>query len=206
MKEMGSSARSFPEERLLLREITHRINNEFSAIIQTVSLTAARSSHDEVKLALAGILELLYNYARVHRALQVPPSRGRIDGSAYLRDLCHSISRSKLKYKNIDLILMDQPLQLASDRCWALGMIIAELVTNAFDHAFVQRGGMIRVETRSCEDFVECQVSDNGSACAPITTGNGLKIVQSLVDTLGGTFKFQCGEQGSTFGLMFPVD
>jgi two-component sensor histidine kinase len=192
---MASSARSFPEERLLLQEITHRINNEFAAVIEIVSLTAARSSHDEVKLALAGVLELLHNYARVHRVLRVPTSSARIDASAYLRELCQSVSRCRLRYKNIELILLDQPLQIASDRCWLLGMIISELITNAFDHAFDRRGGKIQIETVSFGEFVECRVSDNGSAVEPIKVGSGLRIVDALMKTLGGTLDFHCGNK-----------
>ena len=42
-------------ERILLRELIHRINNEFSSLIGAVSRTAARSVNHEVKVALAHI-------------------------------------------------------------------------------------------------------------------------------------------------------
>jgi hypothetical protein len=41
-----------PEERLLLDELNHRINNEFTSLIGIVSLAAAASANDEVKRAL----------------------------------------------------------------------------------------------------------------------------------------------------------
>jgi two-component sensor histidine kinase len=50
---------------LLLREITHRVCNEFASAIQVVSLTAAKSPDGNVKAALAGVMEQLHNYARV---------------------------------------------------------------------------------------------------------------------------------------------
>jgi len=43
---------SISNERLLLHEITHRINNEFASAIQVVSFTAARSSDGNVKAAV----------------------------------------------------------------------------------------------------------------------------------------------------------
>ena len=57
-------------ERILLQELIHRINNEFSSLIGAVSRTAARSVNHEVKVALAHIIELLSHYAELHRALQ----------------------------------------------------------------------------------------------------------------------------------------
>jgi hypothetical protein len=41
------------EERLLLQELTHRVNNEFASLIGTVSLAAATCSNEEVKHASA---------------------------------------------------------------------------------------------------------------------------------------------------------
>ena len=58
-------------ERILLHELIHRINNEFSSLIGAVSRTAARSVNHEVKVALAHIIELLSHYAELHRALQM---------------------------------------------------------------------------------------------------------------------------------------
>ncbi len=78
------------EERLLLREITHRVNNEFASAIQVVSLAAARSGDRNVKAALTGVMEQLHNYARVHHALQMPTNNDCIEASAYPRELCGS--------------------------------------------------------------------------------------------------------------------
>src|SRR6202008_4755331 len=90
-----------PMERVLLHELTHRINNEFSSLIGAVSRIAARSVNHEVKVALAHIIELLYHYAELHRALQMPENDTRIDAAAYLENLCLSITRSKLHGEKI---------------------------------------------------------------------------------------------------------
>src|SRR4029077_7966194 len=91
-----------PMERVLLHELIHRINNEFSPLLGAVSRTAARSVNHEVKVALAHIIELLSHYAELHRALQMPERGTHVAASAYLEDLCLSISRSKLDDMKID--------------------------------------------------------------------------------------------------------
>ena len=134
MRQLATE-QSFPEERLLINELTHRINNEFASAISLVSLAAVRSSNREVKVALTSVVELLHHYADVYRALQMPEHRTRIDVAAYLEQLCLSISRSKLDYVKINLLLAAVPLSMQSDRCWRLGMIVYELITNAARHA-----------------------------------------------------------------------
>src|SRR4030081_4066953 len=105
LRAMASTTYSTSE--VLLREITHRVNNEFASVIQVVSFAAAKSPDRNVKAALAGVMERLHNYASVHHALQMPSGDDCIDASAYLRDLCGSISRSKIENTNIELVFVE---------------------------------------------------------------------------------------------------
>jgi two-component sensor histidine kinase len=200
------SRRPFPQDTLLLDELNHRINNEFASLIGVVSLTAARSSSDEVKRALSAVAQLVHHYAEVHHALQLPDRTGLIDAAAYLGKLCRSISRSKLDYRKIDLILASHPLALESDRCWQLGMIVSELITNAARHAFAGRPGKIYVELLPAAGFVKCRVCDDGSAPACVQAGRGLRIVQELTKALDGLFEREFGPGGTSSILVFPYD
>ncbi len=204
---MGLSIGSMSNERVLLREITHRINNEFASVIQVLSVTVARSADSDVKRALAGVIEKLHHYAKVHHALQMPDRNECIDASAYLRILCASISSSKLENRNIELILVDFPFRMSSERCWMMGMIIAELITNSVRHAFDGQGGKIRVECRASGAFVECRVSDNGSLSSPsVRPGSGLSIIEALAQGLGADFQFNCSENGGQAVLSIPFE
>jgi len=142
------------ETRLLLREFTHRVNNDFTSAISVVSLAAARSRSDEVKAALSAVQDRLLSYASVHRALQMPEHSTLVEAASYLRQLCRAISCSKLECRGIRLVLAVQQLRMDSDACWRLGMIVSELVTNAARHAFGEGGGEIRVELKSSSNFV----------------------------------------------------
>jgi hypothetical protein len=104
MTEFASTL-PIPQERVLLQELNHRISNEFFSAMSLVSLAAARSSSDEVKVALSGVTELLHHYAEVHQALQIPQDDARIDAATYLSKLCLSLRRSKLDHMKINLSL-----------------------------------------------------------------------------------------------------
>ena len=144
--------------RLLFREFSHRINNnnEFASAIGVISV-AARSANDEAKVALAAVQDQLQTYALVHHALRMPEHAGCVDATAYLRQLCRAISRSRLESKGIELLLVERTFRMHSERCWRLGLIVSELITNAERHAFRNGGGMIRVELLPSLSFVECR-------------------------------------------------
>jgi two-component sensor histidine kinase len=194
----------FPPERVLLHELNHRISNELTSAISVVSLAAKRSSNKEVKAALTDVTELLHHYAEVHHALQMPEHDIRMDAAAHLRKLCLSISRSKLDRMKVELVLAASPLWLQSDRCWLLGMIVYELITNSARHAFPGGNGAIRVELLRADAFVECRVLDNGSAPVKFQPGRGLKIVDELTKALCGRFDQKFGTGGTASIVMLP--
>jgi two-component sensor histidine kinase len=192
------------DDCLLLRELAHRVNNEFTSIINTISRAAARSPHPDVKVALNEAMEMLHSYADVHRALKMPRPDTRVDAAEYLHHLCAVMSRSKLKQMGIDLVFDSPPLTLDSQRSWYLGLIVYELVTNAARHAFAGRGGTIRVELQCTHELVECKVTDNGSGLSDFHRGQGLSIVAHLANGLGGTVQHQFEPNGSKSVLIFP--
>jgi two-component sensor histidine kinase len=202
--EIPSSKRSSSEARLLLREYSHRINNEFASAIGAISVAAAHSANNEAKAVLAAVQDQLQNYAQVHHALQLPEHSSCVDAAAYLQQLCRAISRSKLDRKGIELRLVERPFRMDSERCWRLGLIVSELITNAERHAFRNTGGCIRVELLPSQSFAECRVTDDGTNQGNICPGHGLAIVEALVRSLGGTLDQHFGAQGATSVLIFP--
>jgi two-component sensor histidine kinase len=203
--ELATTGTFLPEERLLIRELTHRINNEFTCAANMVSLAAARATSSEVKAALTEVMKRLEGYAGVHRALRMPDVRTRVDASGYFRELCQSIRRSRLDRRNIDLVFVERPLFLEAEQCWLLGMIVYELISNAARHAFNEAGGEIRVNIVQAGGFIECHVEDNGSAPFFARRGHGLKIVEELSASLGGVFNRRFRQSGSAWAVVFPA-
>ncbi len=171
------------EASLLLREFSHRINNEFASAIGFISLAAARCDSGATKAVLEKVQDQLHNYARVHHALQMPEYSMLTDASAYLQQLCRAISCSKLESHGIELVFVSNPFWMDSERCWRLGLIISELVTNAVRHAFIGRRGTIRVEISPSSSFIQCSVTDDGNGNAEARPGHGLKIVRALAES-----------------------
>jgi two-component sensor histidine kinase len=199
----GTSIRG---ETLLMREFTHRVVNDWSSAISAVSLAARRSADPQVKSALGVVIDRLFRHAQLFRALQMPQTESMIDAAEYLEHLCLAVSESKLDSINIRLVLAVDPLAMRADRCWRLGMIVMELVTNAARHAFQGRDdGTIRVDVFRRGQRTECRVTDNGLTSKTIRPGNGLTIVKDLAASLGGTIRHRSGRHGSTAILQFAA-
>jgi two-component sensor histidine kinase len=189
----------------LVRELTHRVSNEFASVIGLVSLIAARSNNDDVKDSLSSVMDLLHNYAGAHRALQMPTYSTVVDASSYIRTLCQSIRRAKLDYRDIKLELVECPIEMRSDRCWKLGMIVSELITNSMRHAFDGGSGTIRVELSESGTLAKCCVMDNGASRGRHAPGEGLKIVEALAKELNGEIAHRFGPEGAQSIVIFPI-
>jgi two-component sensor histidine kinase len=195
-----------PDASLLLRELNHRINNELTCAICTVTATAVQSDSVAVKAALLDVVDLLNQCADVHRALHIP-DQGRVtDAARYLQQVCFSVTKYRLDRLAIGVLFSAGDLRLEGERCWKLGLIVCELLTNVARHAqFDARHPELRVELTLSGNLVKCKVSDNGSAPEPVRRGRGLTIIGELANSLGGRVDMPCAAEGYSFLLTFPL-
>jgi two-component sensor histidine kinase len=193
-------------ERILVRELTHRINNQLTSAINVVTAAAVRAEHLEAKVALGNVVELLQEQANVHRVLAIPEDDALVDAAQYLRRLCLTITRSSLEPIGIHLSFQADTLPLEGERCWRLGMAIHELVTNSARHAcFDGRAGEIKVRLSLAHPVVNCIIADNGSLSKRLQPARGLGIVRDLIESLGGRLEYGSGPEYSSFLLVFPL-
>jgi two-component sensor histidine kinase len=176
-----------------------------------MSLAARRTEDAVARSALDAAIDTLSAHARAHRALQAPAAGGGpTDVSDYLGRLCQALARSTLASRHIAVTLVESPAVLDAERCWRLGLIVAELINNAARHAFAASGDgrsrQILVEARPEAGAFHCLVSDNGAASADPTPGLGSRIVDALAGELGGRVERRYGPEGSSVLVTFPLD
>jgi two-component sensor histidine kinase len=135
------------------------------------------------------------------------PDQGRLtDAARYLQQLCFSITEYRLDRLAIHVLFSADDLRLEGERCWKLGLIVSELLTNVARHAQFDVGHPeLRVELILAGNVVKCKVTDNGSAAEPIRRGRGLTIIGELAGSLGGRVHTSCAAGGYSFLLTFPL-
>jgi two-component sensor histidine kinase len=200
----GPTDAASPVPWLFLAEIEHRVANEYALAVASISLAASRTSNLEARATLGGTAQRLRDFANVHRSLRTPASTGEVELAAYLGQLCHALSRARLDERRISLSLVTANVLIESQRCWRVGLIVSELITNCVRHGFNRAGGEIAIQIARSRDAVLCTVSDNGRAACGAALGRGGQIVDSLAKELGGFVERRYGARGTTVVLSFP--
>jgi two-component sensor histidine kinase len=94
------------------------------------------------------------------------------------------------------------------DGVTALGMVVAELVTNSYRHAFPDDWEGSVVVTLACADvrhaILIIQDDGVGLDATAATSRCGLGLVRQLVDQIGGAASLR-SEVGTLWTLIFPV-
>jgi two-component sensor histidine kinase len=182
---------------LLLQEMSHRVKNKFAMITSIINLQA-RSSTPEVKHALDDVAARVNVMATVHNYLQLSRHDGLIDMSEYLPSLCQALREALCGPRPITLTVRAIPVRLPADKALTTGLIVNELVTNAFKYAFdADQIGKVWIELCQSESGLELAVTDNGAGFpAGQQTGLGTRLVTVLAAQLGGTADWLQAEDG----------
>lgn len=132
---------------------------------------------------------------------------GRLtDAARYLHQLCFAITKYRLDSLAIPVLFSADDLRLEGERCWRLGLIASELLTNVARHAqFDGRLPELRVELMLAGGLAKFVVSDNGSMPEPVRRGRGLAIIGELAEGLAGHVHISCADEGASFLLTFPL-
>jgi PAS domain S-box-containing protein len=205
--------RSLQEKETLLREIHHRVKNNFQIINSLFSLQEAASTDERLIAALREPRDRIHAMAMVHERLYLSEDLDLIDFGAYVEELSRELY---LAYVNdperVSLELKAEPLAMHIDRAIPCGLILNELVTNALKYAFPEsRGGrgLLTVVLKREGDRAVLTVSDDGvglpaDGAAGRRPTLGLTLVEVLAQQLAGEFNI-AGGPGTSAELRFPL-
>jgi two-component sensor histidine kinase len=194
------------EPILLVEEISHRVVNELTVAILSLRHEASRIVDTDARDVLQRVAARLTAFADAHRALQSPDTASDMNLGDYLNDLLGRLSQASLRGHGVTLRLLEDDITLEPDRCWRVGLIIAELVTNAAKHGPGGRGSAIVVEVRRAGPELFCAVADSGgSATKHPSPSRGLRLVEALAAELEGDVDWSFRPNGVTALLRFPI-
>lgn len=206
--ELARSTVSVAEKELLLREVHHRVKNNMQVISSLLGLQSIQAGDERTVGTLAESQSRIRSMALIHEQLYRSDELERIDLEAYLARLANHLSQA-LSSSSVRVDLSVEDVELDIDRALACGLIVNELVTNAFKHAFADgESGTVRITLRSVgEADVELAVADDG-------TGNGeheadpgslgTRLVATLAQQLGGAVRV-AREGGTVVRVTFPL-
>ena len=199
-------AAKLDERELLLRELNHRVTNNFAMVASLLQMQASRAQDPVARSALAKALSRVMSISQAHRNLYAPGGQAAlVDMANYLEDLCRNLSEALFLGEIVRLECHAYPASMDRDRAVAIGLVVNELVTNAAKHAFIDGvGGRISVVFEPVGEGWRLTVRDDGKGLPAdyqtSRTGLGRGLVEAFARQAGGTLSVADGP-GATFVL-----
>ena len=200
-----AAAAEAQRREILLREMQHRVKNNFQLVLSSISIQKRRSQGAEVHRALDHVASRINAISLAHDQLAPRHEGQTVRLSDYIRALCSAIRQ---QIEDVEVDVEFDELELSIDRALPVGLILNETAMNSIKHAFGPDGGRITVRLVGGIGFGEARltVSDNGRGIINVSeNGSGLKLIASLARQIGGTIEQQSSDSGATTILTFPL-
>ena len=188
------------EKDILLKEIHHRVKNNLQVISSLLSLQSNTINDENVLLELQEGQNRVKSIALIHQKLYQNEDISTVDFGEYCEELIAYLrSAFNLPGKNYQILVQANDILLDIDTAVPLGLIINELISNSFKHAFVDDDeGQVQVSLKYLEkstDKLILTVSDNGKGMPEkfdIENANslGLRLVKMLSNQLDGEVSY----------------
>lgn len=195
----------------LLREVNHRVGNSLQLVSAFVHLQSASLPDGAAREMMRETEARILAIAQIHRRLYTSQDVRSVDMDEYLTGLAEELQGSlSTTDRPHHIRLAVEPMKIATDRAVSLGVIVTELVTNAFKYAY-PRGvaGEVRVKLARTGATVALSVEDDGVGmaedAAPRGTGLGQKIVRTMAATLQSRVERDAAHAGTRIVLAFPA-
>jgi two-component sensor histidine kinase len=198
---------------MLLAEVNHRVANSLGLVGALIRMQAS-VTEDQVTIDALHETQLRINaIASVHRRLYTSHEVGTVRLDEYLESLLQELEASmRDDQRPHRVVLACEEVSLPTDKVITLGLIISELVTNAFKYAYIEgKTGEIRVVVaRYGSEQVLVHVEDDGGgfdrSAPPKGTGLGSKLLGAMASSLKSAIDYDPDHSGTRAVLVFSVD
>ncbi|MGF1669188.1 MAG: histidine kinase dimerization/phosphoacceptor domain -containing protein [Balneolaceae bacterium] len=203
--------KTLKEREVLLGEIHHRVKNNLAVIsgLFQLELMNIEDNHAASPInVLSKSLTRIKSIALVHEKLYASDDFKNICIRAYVNDLMNTIANQYQNGKEICIEKDIDDVQLNINLAIPVGLILNELTTNAFKHAFqgMQRG-KINVKISSQNDNITMSIADNGNGLPEkIDLKNASSLGFTLINTLSSQLMAECSVEsnpGTRFSFAF---
>jgi two-component sensor histidine kinase/HAMP domain-containing protein len=205
---------SLAEKEVLLKEIHHRVKNNFQIVSSLLSLQSSSLGDGPVQEALEDSQARIRSMSLIHETLYHSDSLSRVDFAEYVRTLSGELLSANAQVSGRAVLAFDlDDARLSVDAAIPLGLILNELLTNAFKHAFpAGSSGTVAVSLRSfaAAGGLELVVADDGiglgaAGFAARRGSLGVDLVKALCAQLKAEIRIE-GQKGTRVTVTVPSD
>ena len=195
----------------LLREVNHRVANSLQLIASLVHLQAGALEDEAARAALRDTQARIAAVMQVHRRLYTSDDVQNVNMEEYLGGLIAELQQSLAAAAGGEhpIRLCAQPILLNPDKAVSLGVVVAELVTNAFKYAYpAGEQGEVRVNFEAePSNHLRLVVEDDGrgmgAGVSARGTGLGQRVIAAMARSLNSRIEYDPNHRGARVVLAF---
>lgn len=202
--------RSVDEKRTLLAEVHHRVKNNLAVISGLLALQKSETS-GETHHILQDTESRIRSIATIHEKLYQTDTFSEVDMKMYIDDFARYVAYSySSRDKSITIKQNVERIYLDITRAVPLGLIINELLNNAYKHGIAEaESGEIVISLEGDGDKYVLRVANSGMRLpADFSFENvdslGMTLIRNLTLQLQGEFDVDKSE-ATTFRITFPA-
>ncbi|MFM9028206.1 MAG: sensor histidine kinase [Bacteroidota bacterium] len=203
---------SLKEKDVLLKEIHHRVKNNLQIIISLLNLQSGYIKDEATLKAVKDGQLRVRSMALVHEKFYQADELLEINFSEYIEKLCHYLYQAYSdKTDRIKIVLHTEPVGLDMDTAMPCGLLVNEIVSNAYKYAFPgQRPGNIDIHFHRLDGIVKLTIKDDGVGLPggfeiEHTETLGMQLIQALTSQLDGNLTVdRNGGTGFTVSFQYP--
>jgi two-component sensor histidine kinase len=201
--------RLLAQKRVLAEELQHRVRNNLQLIYAMLSKQLDDTEDPLGQRGIKAIARRVSTLAQVYDHLLGTEITRTTDFGRYVKSLCVNLAEIQGVDRHVTLSCESDAIILDLDAVTALGIVIAELVTNTYDHAFPDRKGKVAVAVRAATragEMATITISDDGTGFELKTEGkrHGLGLVRRLIEQVRGTIALE-SNHGTAWTIRFPM-
>ncbi len=203
----GALEKAVSQQKILLREIHHRVKNNLAIITSLVNLQSQKAKDSYHEQLFIDTKNRLSSISLVHQALYSSKNFSSINIKEFLGSVLHQLQSSFSNVNQSIKIITDiQECEFDISTAIPISLITNELITNSFKHAFKNnKSGQIKVALKCGANSGQLTISDNGPGFdySKKNTGSlGLEIIEGLVEQIQGKMKVE-NNKGVSFTITF---
>jgi len=194
------------EKSMLAAELQHRVRNNLQ-LVYGMLLRQIEISDNSGKEGIRAIARRVMSLATIYDHLLFHGLVQTIDFGAYLESLCASLRDFQEKGEfEVVLVCKTEPMALELDLVTSLGIIVAEVTSNAYLHAFPKGPGTIHVTLVQKDGNGVLTIADDGIGFVEkkASKRHGVGLIKRLMEQAKGTAQLK-SDKGTTWTLAFPV-
>lgn len=194
--------------RSLVSEIHHRVKNNFQLVTSLLEMQSRVVDDSVTVKMLDDIRARIRSMALLHQKLYEKEEEDEVAFSEYAESMVQDIERIFQRSHRVQVTIESPPLQLAIDIAVTMGLVLNELITNAYKYGFDKEQPCLQISLEpQGESQYKLSVWDNGKADheepnLSSTSGFGLHLVGRLAKQLSGKVSYSY-EKGTTVSILF---